>query len=89
MRRKIRLIESNAKCRYLKQFTCKRTFRQVFYLSEAPFPPTTTCIPLTRCIRVYKYTYSHREGVEGEGRELAKEKVRRGNSFQSRSKIPT
>ena len=29
-RRKIRLIESNAKCRHLKKFTCKRTLRQVF-----------------------------------------------------------
>jgi hypothetical protein len=35
-RRKIRLIESNAKCRYLKKFTCKGTLRQVFCLSEAP-----------------------------------------------------
>ncbi len=35
-RRKIRLIESNAKCRYLKILTCKGTLRQVFYLSEVP-----------------------------------------------------
>jgi hypothetical protein len=28
--RKIRLIESNAKCRYLKKFTCEGTLRQVF-----------------------------------------------------------
>jgi hypothetical protein len=28
--RKIRLIESNAKCRYLKKLTCKGTLRQVF-----------------------------------------------------------
>jgi hypothetical protein len=34
--RKIRLIESNAKCCYLKKFTCKGTLRQVFYLSETP-----------------------------------------------------
>jgi hypothetical protein len=31
----IRLIEINAKCRYLKKFTCKETLRQVFYLPEA------------------------------------------------------
>jgi hypothetical protein len=35
-RRKIRLIESNAKCRYLKKWTCEGTLRQVFYLSEDP-----------------------------------------------------
>jgi hypothetical protein len=35
-RRKIRLIENNAKCRYLKKLACKGTLRQVFYLSEAP-----------------------------------------------------
>jgi hypothetical protein len=28
--RKFRLIESNAKCRHLKKFTCKWTLRQVF-----------------------------------------------------------
>jgi hypothetical protein len=29
-RRKIRMIESDAKCRNLKTFTCKGTLRQVF-----------------------------------------------------------
>jgi hypothetical protein len=29
-RRKIRLKESNAKCRHIKKFTCKGTLRQVF-----------------------------------------------------------
>ncbi len=29
-RRKIRLIEGNAKCRHLKKLTCKGTLRQVF-----------------------------------------------------------
>jgi hypothetical protein len=29
-RRKIRLIESNAKCIYLKELPCKGTLRQVF-----------------------------------------------------------
>ncbi len=36
IRRKISMIESNAKCRYIKKLTCKRTLRHVFYLSEAP-----------------------------------------------------
>jgi hypothetical protein len=35
-RRKIRLIECNAKCRYLRKLTCKGTLQHVFYLSEAP-----------------------------------------------------
>ncbi len=33
IRRKIRLIECNAKCCFLKKLTCKRTLQQVFYLS--------------------------------------------------------
>ncbi len=41
MRRKIRQIESNTKCRYLKKLTFKGTLRQMFYLSEAPSPPVT------------------------------------------------
>ncbi len=32
-RRKIKIIEGNAKCRHLKKLTCKGTLRQVF-LSE-------------------------------------------------------
>ncbi len=35
-RRKIRLIESNAKCRYLKKFTCKGTLRPVFICLSSP-----------------------------------------------------
>ncbi len=57
-RRKIRLIEYNAKCWYLKKYTCKGTFRQVFYLSEAHSPPMTLYsppFPLTHCIRVYSF----------------------------------
>ncbi len=50
--RKIRLIESNTKYRYIKKLTCKGTLRQVFYLSEDPFPPMTPYSPLSNCIRV-------------------------------------
>ncbi len=60
-RRKIRLIESNAKHRYLKKFTCKGILRQVFYLSEAPYeydPHTPDPYTLYTCIQ---YNYSHRE----------------------------
>ncbi len=50
--RKSRLIESNAKCRYLNKWPVK-----VFYLSKAPSPPLTHILtpppPPTHCIRVY------------------------------------
>ncbi len=35
-RRKIRLIEGNAKCRHLKKLTCKGTLRQVFICLRPP-----------------------------------------------------
>jgi hypothetical protein len=38
-RRKIRLIESNAKGRYLKKIYLKRDFAAGVYLPEAPSPP--------------------------------------------------
>ncbi len=57
--RKIRLIESNAKRRYIKKLTCKEALRQVFFLSEAPssllwhlIPPLTHCLPVY-CILNY------------------------------------
>jgi hypothetical protein len=37
-RRKIRLIESNAKCRYLKKLTCTGTLRQVVICLRPPSP---------------------------------------------------
>ncbi len=43
-RRKMRLIESYAKCRNLKKLTCKGTLRQMFYLSETPSPPMTSLL---------------------------------------------
>jgi len=45
MRRKIRLIEGNAKCRHLK-----RDFETGVYLSEVQNPIP---LPLAHCIRVY------------------------------------
>ncbi len=67
-RRRLRLMECNAKCRYLKKLTCKGTLLQVFYLSEAPYPPMTLYSPssytLYTCIQL-QYTNSHREGGEG------------------------
>ncbi len=43
MRRKIRLIESNVKCLYLKQLTCKRTLWQVF-ICLSPLPLLVFCL---------------------------------------------
>jgi hypothetical protein len=48
-----RLIECNAKCRYLKKLTCKGTLRHVFYLSEAPSPPMTPYSPPLHTVYVY------------------------------------
>ncbi len=51
-RRKIRRIESNVKCRYLKKLTGTGTLPQVFYLSEALSPPMTPFPPPhTHCIQ--------------------------------------
>jgi hypothetical protein len=67
--RKIGLIESNVKCRYLKKLTCKETLRQEFYLFEAlsppkpPYPP-----PLLHTVNVYSHM--------GRGGKLTREKVR-------------
>jgi hypothetical protein len=58
-RRKIRLIESNAKCRCLKKFTFKGTLRQVFYLYEAPSPPITQNFPPLYTVYVYTSILIH------------------------------
>jgi hypothetical protein len=56
-RRKIRLIESNAKKMSLsKKMTCKGTLRQVFYLSRAPSPPMTPYSHPYTLYSVYVYT---------------------------------
>ncbi len=70
--RKIRLTESNAKCRYLKKWPLTGTLRQVFYLSEAP-PPMTPQSPRTHCIRVYRILI---HTGKGGGVELTREKFR-------------
>jgi hypothetical protein len=62
-RRKIRLIEGNAKCRHLKKFMCKGTLRQVFICLR----PRTPSSAYLHTVYVYgiQYIYSHREGEEG------------------------
>jgi hypothetical protein len=62
-RRTIELIECNAKCRHLKEFTCKGTLRQVFIClrPRSLYPPYTLK-------SVYVYTvnlFTHRRGGGG------------------------
>ncbi len=76
-RRKIRLIESNVICRFLKKFPVKGLCGRCFTcLRPSPLlwphtlhPPP----PVTHCILVFMYNYSH--GERGGG-ELTREKVR-------------
>ncbi len=88
--RKIRLIESNAKCRYLNKLTCKRTLLQVFYLSEAPFPSYDPILPPPYTmhkiahIRVYSKVFTKGRG----GGRVYQREGKRGNASQSWSKIP-
>jgi hypothetical protein len=79
--------DNKARCRYLKKFTCKGALWQVFYLSEAPFPPMTPCSP-SPLHTVYVYTiYLFTQG-RGGGRELTREKVR-GATIYKLVEIPT
>jgi hypothetical protein len=72
-RRKIRLIEGNAKCRHLKKLTWKGLCgRFLCVWGPEPYTPRYT---LYTCIQ---YTYSHREG--GRGRRVKPE--RRGERQQ-------
>ncbi len=72
-RRKIRLIEGNAKCRHLKKLTCKVTLRQLFICLRlrTPYPPLTHCIGK-------QFTLNG-----GEGEELNQREGWRSNSSQS------
>jgi hypothetical protein len=57
-----------------KKLTCEGTLRQVFYLSEAPFPSYDPILhPPLHTIRIYNILI-HR-GKEGEGEELTRDKV--------------
>ncbi len=81
--------DNKARCRYLKKITCKGkgALWQVFYLSEAPFPPMTPYYP-PPLHTVYVFTeYLFTQGRGGGGRANQGEGSR-GNSLQSWSKIP-
>jgi hypothetical protein len=76
-RRKIRLIEGNAKCRHLKKFTCKGTAGGV-YLPRTPYPTP----PLTHCINVYRILIDRERGEGGRG-----ESTRRKEEGQQCAKL--
>ncbi len=61
-RRKVRLIESSLKC-HLQKLTFEGTWRQVFFLSEAPSPPRF----LFGVVNVYT-VYLFTQGKGGGGR---------------------
>jgi hypothetical protein len=46
VREKIKLIESNAKCCYLKKLTCKGSWRQVFICLKSKIPAWLTVSPV-------------------------------------------
>jgi hypothetical protein len=73
-RRKIRLLEGNAKCRHLKKLNLKRDFVAGVYLSEAQNP-------ISSPFSVYVYTvYLF---TKGRGGELNQREGYSGNSSQS------
>ncbi len=61
-RRKIRLIEGNAKCRHLKKFICKGTLRQVFICLRLRTPPPQ---PLRKVYVYTVYLFTQGRGPEG------------------------
>jgi hypothetical protein len=69
-RRKIRLIEGNAKCRHPEKLTSKGTLRQVLICLRSGTP---YLLPLTHCIHVL---FTHRRG---EGGELSQREGERSN----------
>ncbi len=78
MPEKIRMIECNANCRYIKKLACKRTLRQVFYLSDPILPPPY--------IHIRLYSILFHTGGGGGGRRENQRKGYRGNSKKCWSK---
>ncbi len=80
--RKIRLIEGNAKCRHLKQWTYKGTLRQVFV---CPRPRTSYHPPSLHTVYVYIVNLF----TQGRGRRVEPERRVEGQQFTKHgSKIP-
>ncbi len=78
-RRKIRLIEGNAKCRHLKKWTFKGTLQQVFICMRArkPYPP-----PLLHTVYLYTEHLLTQRRVEV---RWSREKVRRATVHKAGS----
>ncbi len=72
-RRKIRLIEGNAKCRHLQKFTCNGTLRQVSVWG----------------LELHTYSHRGREKGEGGGENWTREKGRGATVHKAGSKIST
>ncbi len=84
--RKIRLIEGNAKCRYLKNWPVKGLCGRCFICLRPPPLPWPHIPPPLHTVYVYAvYLFTQEKG----GGELTSEKVRGAIVAQSRSKIPT
>jgi hypothetical protein len=67
-RRKIRLMESNAKCRHLKKLTSNGTLRQVFICRRPRIVYTPPPLHIVYGYTVW-YTFSHRGGGRVNQRE--------------------
>jgi hypothetical protein len=86
VRRKIRLIEGNAKCRHLKNLPVKGLCGRC-YLSEAQ---SLILHPLTHCIRVYSILiYTGKGGGESITREKGIGATGESTDHKAGFKIPT
>ncbi len=61
-RRKIRLIEGNAKCRHLKKLTCKGTLRQLIIICLRPRTPNPPPPPIHTKYVYAVYLFTQRRG---------------------------
>ncbi len=78
-RRKIRLLEGNAKYRHLKKLTCKVTLRQVFICLRPRTPCPPPILHTVYMYTVYLFTQGRRRGRG----ELNQREVQSGNSSQA------
>ncbi len=78
-RRKIRLIEDDAKYQHLKELTCKGTLRQVFISAWGPEPQTSPPYTLL-CIFIYSTSIFLHTG-KGEGGRVEPERRLEGQQL--------
>ncbi len=84
VRRKITLIEGNAKCRQLQRLICKGTLRQVFICLRPRTP-----YPTLHTVYVYTVYVLIHTGDGGGGESWIRERVRGATVHKAWSKIPT